>query len=52
LKRLAAPLCVFSLGINSSQLSVFSSQLNRQHSAAKLFRHENHTPQLLLIADS
>src|ERR1035437_2536724 len=27
LKRLAAPLCVFSLGIDSSQLSVVSSQL-------------------------
>src|ERR1700674_915947 len=32
LKRLAAPLCVFSLGINSSQLSVVSSQLHRQRS--------------------
>src|SRR5208282_4589167 len=52
LKRLAAPLCVFSLGISSSQLSVVSSQLHRQLAQRKHSIRRRPHQQVLLIADS
>src|SRR5271169_927765 len=52
LKRLAAPLCVFSLGINSSQLSVVSSQLHRQQRNIHLLLTQRSHHEILLMAES
>src|ERR1035437_4458338 len=49
LKRLAAPLCVFSFGISSSQLSVVSSQLELSASSAQCLTSSQRSRQEIFL---